>query len=158
MSRSAPIPARIIGIGNEFAGDDAVGLLVTRRLRSLLGGAADVIEAGPAGLDLLDLFDRSRPAVLIDAVVSGAPPGTIHRVDLATEPVPRTTPCSTHAFSMAEVLELARVMERVPASLVLYGIEIDRTAPGMGLSPAVERAVEEAARRIVGDVGGGPHA
>jgi hydrogenase maturation protease len=158
MTPAAAAPVRIIGIGNEWAGDDAVGLVITRRLRSLLGAEAEVIEAGAAGLDLLDLFDRVRPVILIDGIAAGARPGTIHRVDLATQPVPRTMPCSTHAFGLAEVLELARVMEQLPPKISLYGVEIEQVAPGAELSPAVARAVEETIRLICRELTGAAHA
>jgi hydrogenase maturation protease len=156
MSPVATSAVRIIGIGSGPTGEECVGCLTVRRLRTVLGDAADVVEAeaGPAGLDLLDVFDRSRTIILVDGVLSGAAPGTIHRVDLSTKPESRIIACATHAFRLAEALELARAMQLLPTRIVLYGIELDPSAPAPLLSSAVARAADETVHRIFLDWSG----
>jgi hydrogenase maturation protease len=48
-----------------------------------------------------------------------------------------------------ELLEMAAVLGKLPARVQLVGIEIASTAPGRGLSPEVERAVERAVAGVV---------
>jgi hydrogenase maturation protease len=80
---------------------------------------------------------------VIDAVRSGAPAGTIHRLDVGSEPAPAAPRLgSTHAVGLAEAVELGRALGRLPARLELYGIEGARFDAGAELTPAVERAVE----------------
>jgi hydrogenase maturation protease len=55
---------------------------------------------------------------------------------------------STHAFSVAEAVELARALGELPPKLVLYGIEGKNFDCGIGLSSEVEKATEEIVRRI----------
>jgi len=77
-------------------------------------------------------------------------PGTIHRFDAAT-PVPSGLfSYTTHQFSVAEAIELARSLQQLPLRLVVYGIEGADFAPGIGLSPAVEEAVKSLAAEICG--------
>ncbi|MBH0194702.1 MAG: hydrogenase maturation protease [Nitrospira sp.] len=99
---------RIIGIGNLFRGDDAVGLLAARRLRQRLDSSVEVLEAEGDGLALLDLMEGADQVMLIDAVKSGGHPGTTVRLDLSKESRwGRLVPCSTHAIGIAEAIDLA---------------------------------------------------
>lgn len=149
-SRSSSI--RIIGLGNEFRGDDAVGLLTARRLRQEFGYCVDVLEAEMAGVDLVDLMKGANVVILIDAACSGQDPGTIHRLDgsagsISTPIFPR----SSHAIGTAEALELARAMGVLPATVIVYGVEVANTEVGRPLSPTVAKVLEQVVDRIVQD-------
>src|SRR5690349_10270318 len=127
---------RIIGIGNEFRGDDAVGLLAARRLQELVSDRAEVVEAESAGVELLDLMAGARVVLLIDAVCSGQDPGKIHRLDASAGPIASELfPRSTHAIGVGEGLELARTLGVLPAKVIVYGIETGGTGIGHPLSP-----------------------
>jgi hydrogenase maturation protease len=130
----------IAGVGNDWRGDDAVGLVAARRLRELLPGVR-VVELGGDASALLDAWAGAGLAIVIDAVRSGAPPGTIHRLD--GRPPAALRLGSTHAVGLAETIELGRVLGRLPARLELYGIEGARFETGAELTPAVARAVDE---------------
>jgi hydrogenase maturation protease len=54
----------------------------------------------------------------------------------------------THAFSVAEVVEMARTLGHLPQRLIVYGIEGKDFESGLGLSPDIETAAEEAAFRV----------
>ena len=56
---------------------------------------------------------------------------------------------STHLVGLAEAIDLGDAVGVLPGALVIYGIEIDRVEPGVGLSPAIDRAVDEVADSIV---------
>jgi hydrogenase maturation protease len=138
----------IIGIGNEYRGDDAVGLIVARRLKERLAGSFTVLEQSGDGAALMEAWQGAETVIIIDAVMSGAAPGTIHRFDASVQPLPKDTfRCSTHAFGVAEAIELSRALSELPQSLVVYGIEGKNFAAGVGLSSEVEKAVGEVARR-----------
>ena len=135
MSSAREHGALVIGIGNAARGDDAAGLIAAQRL----GG----LEHEGESLALLDIWDCAESVVVIDAVRSGAVPGTIHRFD-AAEPLPATlrSSTSTHAVGLAEAVELARALGRLPAQMTVYGIEGERFEAGTGLTPAVSAAVD----------------
>jgi hydrogenase maturation protease len=134
----------VIGLGNELCADDAVGLQVARRIPG-------AIEGGCPGLGLLDLIAGHAKAVLVDAVVSGAPPGTIHRFTLADLPDRKLLPQSLHGVNAVDALALGRVAapEALPAEVIIIGVEIaDRTPYREGLSPAVAVAVPLAVEAV----------
>ncbi len=143
---------RIIGLGNGMRGDDAVGLLMARRLRQEVDDHVDVLEAEMAGVDLVELMKGANVAILIDAARSGQAPGTIHRLDASAGPIGgRIFPRSSHALGTVDALELARAMGVLPATVIVYGVEVENTEAGQPLSPAVVKVLEQLVDRIVQD-------
>lgn len=145
-------PTVVIGVGNLWRGDDGAGLLVARLLRDGEGstlGPMHICEARGGNMALIEAWAGAGAVFLIDAVLSGAEPGTIHRIELGSEPLPATLfRDSTHAFGVVEAVELARVLGRLPARLVIYGIEGRSFDHGTELSPEVAAATREAAAMI----------
>ncbi|HEV2468450.1 MAG TPA: hydrogenase maturation protease [Candidatus Sulfotelmatobacter sp.] len=140
---------RIIGCGNLHRGDDAAGIIAAERLRAL-GVEAAVCVGGFA--QLMDMWHGADDAIVIDAVVTGAPAGTVHVWD-ANRPLPfvKSSP-STHGMGIAEAIELSRALKRLPARLRIYGIEGQNFELGTPPVPEVVEAVEEVARRIAGEL------
>ena len=104
MSGTAPL---VIGVGNPWRGDDGAGIEVARRV----GGIA--FEGDGTGL--VELWAGAEDAVVVDAAASGAAPGTVHRFDAAAGPLPaRSLRSSTHHFGVADAIELARALDRLP--------------------------------------------
>jgi hydrogenase maturation protease len=133
----------VIGVGSRWAGDDAAGLAVARRV----GGRE--LEGDPTAL--LDAWADADDVVVVDAAASDAPPGTIRRFDARTGPLPaRLLRTSTHAFGVPDAIELARALGRLPARLEVYAIEGARFTAGAALSPEVEQAVGELAASLAG--------
>lgn len=143
----------IMGIGNEARGDDAVGLVVARHLRHEIPDRVTVQEVRGEGIELLDRWQNADAVILIDASRSGAAPGTIHRLEPLTQTIPHGLfPCSTHAFGVAEAIELARALQQLPPRLVVYGIEGAQFDIGSKLSAAVLQAVPHVVQQVRLDI------
>ncbi len=139
---------RVVGVGNRWRSDDGVGLEVARLLREALP-AVDVIEQEGEPADLIDTLTGPEAVWLVDAVSSGAEPGTVHRVDAGEQPLPAELfNASTHTMGLAEAVELARVLGRLPGRLVVFGVEGASFAAGEGLTPEVESAAGHVAAAI----------
>ncbi len=139
----------IIGIGNTYRRDDAVGLVVARRLQEENISGVKISEESGEGADLMEAWQGFATVIIIDAVSSGSQPGTIHRLDAHERPIPENFfHYSTHAFSVAEAIELARVLKKLPPRLIVYGIEGQNFAAGEGLSPEVEKAAAEVFKAV----------
>jgi hydrogenase maturation protease len=143
----------VIGVGNAYRGDDAAGLVVARRLRER---GVEAIEQEGEPVALIDVFAARDAVVLVDAVQSGAPPGTVHRFDVSDGPLPRELrgSTSTHAVGLGEAIELARALGRLPPRVVVYGVEGARFATGVGLSYEVETALAPLVEAISGELPG----
>ena len=148
-SMTAPRQFLVIGLGNDYRGDDAVGHFIARRLKAIGGDNVIVLEKSGEGAALIEAWKGADFVILIDAVHAGGAAGTIHRFDAAAQPIPsRFFHYSTHAFSVAEAVELARALNQLPAKLIVCGIEGKTFDSGVGLSIEVERAAEEVLRRV----------
>lgn len=135
----------VICLGNAFRGDDGAGPEAARRLRAQ--GIPAVMHTPDS---LLSGWGDDQDVVLIDSVRSGAPPGTVHRIDARRGPLPpEMTVGSTHLLGLADVVELARVTNRLPRALEIIGIEGESFELGDGLTPTVELAVRHVVRSLV---------
>jgi len=144
----APVTARprvvLVGIGNELRGDDGVGLELARRVaRRADPRVLAVREQAGETLGLIEELAPFGAAVLIDALRSGAVPGSSRRLDLSRDAMPRELRgrTSTHAIGVGEAVELARALELLPARVILYAVEGERFDAGNALSDAVRSAL-----------------
>jgi hydrogenase maturation protease len=143
------LQALVIGLGNDYRGDDAVGHVVARRLKAIAGDSVRVLEESGDGAALIETWKGADFVILIDAVHSGGTPGSIYRFDAKANLVPGSFfYYSTHAFSVAEAVELARELNQLPRRLVVYGIEGETFDSGVGLSREVEAAAGEVLRSV----------
>jgi hydrogenase maturation protease len=143
----------VVGVGNFYRGDDAVGLEVAERLRAQASGV-EVVTCEREPWRLLDAWAGADLALIVDAVSSGAEPGTVHRFDATERAVPSSVfRGSTHAFGVGEVIALAQALGRLPGRLLVYGIEGEKFTAGEGLSPAVAAVVESVTSELLEEVG-----
>jgi hydrogenase maturation protease len=143
----------VIGVGNEFRHDDGAGLAVAARLGGRVPTGVAVVSCEQESSRLLEAFDGVEGAVVVDAIASGAAPGTLHRFDVGERPLPvRVFRSSTHAFGVGETIELARALGSLPQRLLVYGIEGSDFGAGRGLSTPVQAAVESAVRAVLDDL------
>jgi hydrogenase maturation protease len=136
----------VLGCGNPFAGDDNVGLELVHRLRARGGYGCEFRDLPEGGLDLLELFDCADILLLVDAVVSGAPPGTLHLVPLPSrDVVPRALAAvSSHGWGLDEAFRLALALGRRVPRLLLLGVELESVAQGTWRTAPVDAALEVA--------------
>jgi len=143
----------VIGIGNPMRGDDAAGVAVAERLRPRVPAGVEVIACSEEPSRLMEAWEGAHSVVLVDTVSSGGRPGTLHRFDAGEDTVPaRTFRSSTHAIGIADTIELARALGRLPRRVVVYGVEGAEFAAGEGLTPPVVAAVERTACAVLVDL------
>jgi hydrogenase maturation protease len=141
----------VIGVGNPWRGDDGAGPAVARALAGVPGLA--VAECGGEPAELMERWAGFERVFLVDALVAGGRPGSIHRLT-AEAPLPVVARHSSHGVGLAEAVELARALGELPPKLVIYGIEPGHLNEGAALSPAVVTAVASVAQAILDEWGG----
>jgi len=143
----------VVALGNVYRRDDGAGLAVAELLRGRLPDGARLVECEQEPTRLVDAWEGADTALVVDAVESGAPPGTLHRFDASEQSLPeRLFRSSTHSFGVGEAIELARALGRLPGSVIVYGIEGGAFEAGEGLSGDVAEAVERVAAAVLADV------
>jgi hydrogenase maturation protease len=124
---------------------------VAERLRA---AGAPVLDCADEPTRLLDLWSGLDTVVVVDAVLSGAPPGTLHRIDAADGPLPRDLRlASTHAMGIADALDLGRLLGQAPRHVVVLGIEGASFRMGDEMSPAVAATLDELTSTVLGELG-----
>jgi len=154
-----PKPLVVIGLGNEIARDDGVGILTARRLERLLArrGDAEAIPLPWAGLALLDALRGRRRAALVDCLTTGRlAPGTVVRFRTGDGDGDDGFPGSVrlnsfHDLDFATALELGRELGwSLPEEIAVWAVEggvVDEF--GEGLSPPVLAAVDRVVTEIL---------
>ena len=126
----------VIGVGNALRGDDGAGLAAVARIPASPG--VEVLSHSGDGSNLLELWDGAEAVVIVDSMASGADPGTIQRFDVSAEPLPAAArrPAG-HTFGVAEAIEAARALGRLPRRAIVIGVEGADFELGAGLSEPV---------------------
>jgi hydrogenase maturation protease len=145
--------ALVAGIGNPDRGDDGFGPGVAQRLRGRLPCTVRILERSGDALVLIEEWSGISLVIVVDAMAPIGNPGRVYRLDLTNSSLPiGFAPRSSHAFGLAETVELARSLDRLPQCLVAYLVEGERFATGAPMSLAVADAVEGVAERVVGEL------
>ncbi len=143
--------ARIIGVGQQWAGDDSAGLAVIRHLRQLECQSNLVEIEDPSRLIEL-LTDGADPVVIVDAVVDDGAGGRVLMIDARRHGSNSAHLLSTHGIDVMQAIELARIAhpDCVSQRIFVLGITIvQATRNGGNLSEAVRAAVARAAAQAI---------
>lgn len=138
----------VAGIGSPH-GDDCIGWLAAKRLKSLLPSQAWVVTPR-VPLDLLADFHPDGRCIMLDAVDAGAPRGQVLHFEWRMHANQKSFPAflhrvrgSTHDWGLAATLELAAALGRCPETIALLGIEC---GPGSMTNPQQQSTTETGAR------------
>jgi hydrogenase maturation protease len=142
----APITL-ILGLGNVLLTDEAVGPVVVNRLAAELPGdpALRLLDGGTLSFTLAVPIGESEHLIVVDAAALGEPPGTVRVFEgEAMDRQLSQHAKSVHEVSLADLMDMARLTDQMPARRALIGIEPEIVDWGDRLSPTVEAAVPKA--------------
>ena len=143
----------VIGIGNCFRRDDGVGPAVAAAVEARRIAGVRVLTDAADPVAVLDTWAGARLAVLIDAVVTAPPrPGRIHRC--AMDQLGGLPAVSSHGMDVATLLALGEALQRMPADVVVLGVEAGETGNGPGLTPDVAAVVPLVVDTVVAEIEG----
>lgn len=146
----------VCGVGNKLKGDDGLGPFVLERLEE--EGApppgVDLADYGISGFKCALRLEGYDKVVFVDAVsLPGSAPGRLHRLhinkaELMQSPTLSDFSVSMHETDLTRIMATAAVLGIYPAEVVVIGCEPADTQVGLGLSPAVARAVPEVIKLV----------
>lgn len=170
----------IVGIGNDFRGDDSVGLIAVRKARTLFSKQTRSSEASQYSIktiesqgeisQILDCFEKHDVVYIIDAVVTPAlKQGEIVRLDLngdcggngnhsgmntSFQMEHLSAGTSTHSFNLKQIIDLAEALNTLPAKLVIYGIAGDDFSTTDQPNPKLAASVDQVISMLKTEVDG----
>lgn len=147
----------IISIGNRYRCDDGVGPYTLDLLKPILGTSSDFIESVGDTSALLDRWQSRDKVVLIDACYAeNTKTGKIFQLDGLNEILPPDNPVSSnHAISIANAIELSRLLNQLPKTLTIYSIAGNNFSQGEVISPSLIIAAQRVASLICNELTSG---
>ncbi len=142
----------IIGVGNPYYGDDAIGLLVARAVHRRLAQSDNwtLAELSCSAFGVIEHLEGYQRALIVDALVDEeAAPGTL--VQVAVPEGCSTPHTGFHTVAFGDAMALARTAGlSLPERISFYAVVI-RPPQGFAdrLSPELEARIEELATAIV---------
>lgn len=137
----------VLGIGNVFLSDEAVGVRVIQALeqRYHLPENLDIIDGGTCGFELMpEMADREH-IIVVDAVLAqDKAPGSILILKDEEVPVVFTRKISPHQLGLSDVLSALTMTDEFPKRITLIGIVPEAMDFKMELTPTVQKSMEQA--------------
>jgi hydrogenase maturation protease len=148
---NAPYRKAVLGLGNLLNQDEGFGIHALQALQAAIPASAEVefVDGGVLGMNLLPMVEESSHLLVLDAIDSSQPPGTILELNGDQIPLFSVTKLSEHQVGFQEVLGLARFRGNLPASLHLIGVQPHDLNSGIGLSQAVSATLPEVISRAI---------
>lgn len=144
----------IIGVGNEFRGDDAVGILIARFLKRYFREGVKIIGVDTSFDELIQIWGNYDLVIFIDAIKSGEKPGKIYRLKFGVDEIPTKLEFfSTHSVGLIEYIEIAKALGKLPGELIIYGIVGKDFNVGSSISREVKVSCKKVAREILAEIG-----
>lgn len=142
---------RIIGVGNVLMGDEGWGPYVVKMLAATYDLPADVtlVDAGTPGLDIVPCLADADAAILIGAIRSSDPPGTVKICDKGAlmTPVPHAGVAPRDSAVSQTLTSLDR-SGHAPRDVRLIGLVPQWIATCPHLSDEARRAVPVAVEQV----------
>ncbi len=147
--KSQPSPTRcqhlepaslcIVTIGNSLKGDDGIASALCEKLPESVLSDVCLFDLGPYTSYLSDCLKGHKAAIIIDTTCDGLSPGSVTIVDLqALLEGPKLNINSSHGFTVADELTLAKQRGTLPNRLIFFGVEIGEVNWKEKISPALQ--------------------
>lgn len=145
----------VLGVGNLIMGDEGAGVRAVEALASSGRAPAHVrlIDGGTSTHELLEDLEDLDLLVILDAVVSDAPPGTVIALEGDRIPTAFSNKLSPHQHGINDVLAQLALLGRSPKRIALFGVVPERVELGLTLSACVTGALPELCERTLALVG-----
>ncbi len=130
----------VLCLGNRYMKDDAVGMYVADQL-TVNDERVVVDSCQTADLSLLARYAGAKRVIVVDALVSGSPPGTVSRFTMGPRRDSVQSLPGSHSMALHDMFDFASQSRLLTCPVTIIGIEPRECGPGEGLSPEVEGAI-----------------
>ena len=146
----------VMGVGSILMTDEGIGIRAVEELekRYRFPENVEILDGGTSGIELLSYISGKDYLIIIDAIKSGNPPGTVLRVEGEDVPARFRTRISPHQLGISDLLAAATLTDEMPKQLVLFGIEPKEIVLGIGLSTEVRANLDRLIQVVVDELKG----
>jgi hydrogenase maturation protease len=153
-SSGAKLKVLVMGVGSILMTDEGIGIRAVEELqrRYRFPENVEILDGGTSGIELLSYISNKDYLIIIDAIKSGNPPGTVLKVEGEDVPAQFRTRISPHQLGISDLLAAATLTDEIPKQLVLFGIEPKEIVLGIGLSKEVRSGLDHLVEVVVQDL------
>ena len=146
----------VLGVGNVLMSDEGAGVRCVEWLEAhaALPPGVIAIDGGTSTNELLEALEGLDLLIIVDAVVSDGPPGSLVRLEGDRIPQAFSNKLSPHQHGINDLLAALQLIGRAPRRVVLFGVTPRRIELGLELSAEVAAALPVLAARVVAELGG----
>lgn len=147
-------PILVLGVGNLLMKDEGVGVHAALKLLHMpLPPFVEIIDGGTAGLDLLSYLENREKVIIIDAVQTNEPPGTIFRLTPDNiGSLAREKQFSLHQPGVAELLRIAQTIGLSLPEVVILAVQPADISIGTDLSPSLEEKLPRLIQSVLNEI------
>jgi hydrogenase maturation protease len=146
----------VLGVGNILLSDEGIGVRVIEALqdRYVIPAEVEVVDGGTSGMDLLETLGGRSQVIIVDAVKTGGPPGSVVRLQGEQVPVFFRGRISPHQLGLSDVLAALTILGSEPRQVTVIGVEPADLSIGIELSPLLAARLDELVERVAGELRG----
>jgi hydrogenase maturation protease len=143
----------VLGVGNLLLSDEGIGIHAVKKLLDgqMLPEDVEIVDGGTAGLNLLYYLEGVERLVIIDAVETGGPPGTIVRLSGDKIPAYMALKVSPHEITLPDFLAAARLRDLYPKEVIVWGMQPQSLDVGVELSPGLANKIDTLVDLVVAE-------
>jgi hydrogenase maturation protease len=144
----------VLGVGSILMMDEGIGIRAVEELqrRYRFPENVEILDGGTSGIELLSYISGRDYLIIIDAIISGNPPGTVLRVEGEDIHARFRTRISPHQIGLSDLLAAATLTDEIPKQILLFGIEPKEIRTGIGLSDEVKANLDRLVRVVVDEL------
>jgi hydrogenase maturation protease len=140
----------ILGVGNILLSDEGIGVRVIEHLQTQdLPGDIELVDGGTAGADLIDVLADRKTVIIIDAIQSNRPAGTILRLTPDDLKLQEDCALSLHDLDIPQTLKMTKMLNCAPGKVICFGVVPAYITPGMELSQTLAPLVPKIAELVL---------
>lgn len=141
----------ILGVGNILLSDEGIGVRVIEYLQKCrLTDNIELVDGGTAGADLIDILADRETVIVVDAVRSNKPAGTILQLGLDDLKALDVNPISLHDLDIPQTLAMTKMLNCSPSKVICIGVVPEKLSPGMELSKRITDLIPKIGQTVLG--------
>ena len=154
MTAFGPGPVLVLGMGNILLTDEGLGVraLEAFRARYHVPDGVELLDGGTTGMGLLDDIGGRSHLLVLDAVQTGAPPGTLAVLRGDQVPVYFGRRATPHQLGLSDVLATLELAGEKPANVTVLGIVPDSLELSLELSDTIAAQLDGLVAALVDEL------
>lgn len=141
----------VLGVGNILLTDEGIGVRAAEYLMQHYDYPDNVaiLDGGTMGMELLGHIVDIDLLIVLDAVASSKPPGTV--VQMEDDDIPKffASKLSPHQVGIADVLAAADLTAKSPKKILLFGVVPQNLELSTELTPTVAEKLPILVKHVV---------